>query len=136
MKWEPDNFKLETNTVWSFPERGNWATHDAKYPGNWSPYIPRNLLLRYSTEGELVLDQFAGGGTTLIEAKLLNRNIIGIDINSDALEHCRKKTTFQYPNEAKIYIQQGDARCLEFIHSNSIDLICTHPPLRKYYQIQ
>ena len=65
-KWEPDGFELEMNTVWSFPQRGNWATHDAKYRGNWSPYIPRNLLLRYSKEGDLVLDQFAGGGTTLV----------------------------------------------------------------------
>ena len=29
IKWEPDNFELETNTVWAFPERGKWATHDA-----------------------------------------------------------------------------------------------------------
>ena len=47
-KWEPEEFELEMNTVWSFPDRGKWATHDAKYRGNWSPYIPRNLLLRYS----------------------------------------------------------------------------------------
>ena len=43
---------------------------------NWSPYIPRNILLRYSKEGDLVLDQFAGGGTTLVEAKLLNRCLL------------------------------------------------------------
>ena len=24
-KWEPDDFELEMNTVWSFPKRGNWA---------------------------------------------------------------------------------------------------------------
>ena len=90
-KWEPDDFELEMNTVWSFPDRGSWATHDSKWRGNWSPYIPRNLLLRYSSEGDLVLDQFAGGGTTLVEAKLLNRNIIGVDVNPDALERCREK---------------------------------------------
>ena len=44
-KWEPDDFELETNTVWSFPDRGKWATHDAKWRGNWSPYIPRNIKL-------------------------------------------------------------------------------------------
>ncbi len=87
-QWEPDDFELEMNTVWSFPKRGDWATHDAKYRGNWSPYIPRNLLLRYSLENDLVLDQFAGGGTTLIEAKLLNRRIIGVDINPQSIELC------------------------------------------------
>ena len=24
-KWEPDNFELELNSVWSFKERGDWA---------------------------------------------------------------------------------------------------------------
>jgi hypothetical protein len=26
-KFEPDNFKLETTTVWSFPERGDCGQH-------------------------------------------------------------------------------------------------------------
>lgn len=60
-KWKPDDFELEMTTHWSFPKRGDWATHDAKWRGNWSPYIPRNIILRYSKEGDLVLDQFAGG---------------------------------------------------------------------------
>ncbi len=127
-KWAPENFELETNTVWSFPERGNWATHDAKWRGNWSPYIPRNILLRYSREGDLVLDQFAGGGTTLVEAKLLNRNIIGVDVNPDALNRCRAKLDFEYPNAGKVTLHKGTAENLSFISDESIDLICTHPP--------
>ncbi|GHV46422.1 hypothetical protein FACS1894204_08000 [Synergistales bacterium] len=128
VKWEPDNFELKMTTVWSFPERGNWATHDAKWRGNWSPYIPRNLLLRYSQPGELVLDQFAGGGTTLVEAKLLNRNILGVDINPIALDRCREKTTFEYENAGQVYIRQGDARHLDLVPNESVDFVCTHPP--------
>ena len=45
-KWEPENFELEMTTHWSFPKRGDWATHDAKWRGNWSPYIPRNIRKR------------------------------------------------------------------------------------------
>ena len=128
-KWQPDDFELEMNTVWSFPNRGDWATHDAKWRGNWSPYIPRNILLRYSNEGDMVLDQFAGGGTTLVEAKLLNRNIIGVDVNDIALDRCHVKTDFEI-EEAKgnVYIRKGDARNLDFVSDESIDLICTHPP--------
>ncbi|MGN0628547.1 MAG: TRM11 family SAM-dependent methyltransferase [Oscillospiraceae bacterium] len=127
-KWEPDDFELEMNTVWSFPQRGNWATHDAKYRGNWSPYIPRNLLLRYSKEGDLVLDQFAGGGTTLVEAKLLHRNIIGVDVNDDALNRCKEKCDFEWENGGKVYFVKGDARNLDFLANESVDFICTHPP--------
>ena len=128
-KWEPEDFELEMTSVWSFPKRGDWATHDAKWRGNWSPYIPRNVLLRYSKEGDLVLDQFAGGGTTLVEAKLLNRNIIGIDVNDKALERCREKVDFEHNGaNGKVDIVKGDARNLKNIEANSIDLICTHPP--------
>lgn len=128
-KWEPDDFELEMTTVWSFPNRGDWATHDAKWRGNWSPYIPRNIILRYSQEGDLVLDQFVGGGTTLVEAKLLNRNIIGVDVNNEALARCQEKTNFEHPDaNGKVYIHKGDARCLDFVRDASIDLICTHPP--------
>ena len=128
-KWEPENFELEMTTHWSFPQRGDWATHDAKWRGNWSPYIPRNIILRYSKEKDLILDQFAGGGTTLVEAKLLNRNIIGIDVNDVALNRCKEKIDFEHKGaDGKVFLRKGDARNLDFIHDNSIDLICTHPP--------
>lgn len=134
-KWEPEDFELEMNTLWSFPKRGNWATHDAKWRGNWSPYIPRNLLLRYSQENDLVLDQFAGGGTTLVEAKLLNRNIIGVDVNDVALSRCKEKTNFTFNGaNGKVFIRKGDARNLDFIPNESIDFICTHPPYANIIQ--
>lgn len=133
--WAPEDFELEMTSVWSFPMRGNWATHDAKWRGNWSPYIPRNILLRYSKENDLVLDQFAGGGTTLVEAKLLNRDIIGVDVNDVALERCRDKVNFDHEGaNGKVYIHKGDARKLDFIKDESIDLICTHPPYANIIQ--
>ncbi|WP_288832269.1 TRM11 family methyltransferase, partial [uncultured Megasphaera sp.] len=78
---------------------------------------------------DLVLDQFAGGGTTLVEVKLLNRNIIGVDVNEVALARCREKINFDHSGaNGKVYLYKGDARTLDFIKDNSIDLICTHPP--------
>lgn len=128
-RWEPDDFELEMTTHWSFPNRGNWATHDAKWRGNWSPYVVRNLLLRYSSENDLVLDQFVGGGTTLVEAKLLNRNIIGVDVNDLALNRCKEKVDFEHEGASgKVFIKKGDARNLDFLDSESIDFVCTHPP--------
>ena len=84
--------------------------------------------MRYSSSGDLVLDQFVGGGTTLIEAKLLNRNAIGIDINPLALQRCKEKCNFQYKSDNKVHIKLGDARNLNFLPDLSIDFICTHPP--------
>lgn len=126
--WNPSNFKMEASTIWSFPNRGDWATHNSKYRGNWSPYIPRNIILRYSNEGDSVLDQFVGSGTTLVETKLLNRAGIGVDINPDALEISKLNLDFQRAGCMEPVLHHGDARNLSFLADNSVDLICTHPP--------
>jgi len=127
----PAQFELETTTVWSFPKRGNWATHNASFRGNWAPQIPRNLLLRYSEMGDLVLDQMCGCGTTLIECKLTGRNAIGLDINPDMVEIARKNLDFNPDagmREVQIDVDVGDARNLKDLVVDSVDLIATHPP--------
>ncbi len=119
-------FQKEYTTVWSFPERGKWATHSGKYRGNFAPQIARNIILRYSQEGDVVLDPMVGSGTTLIEAQLLNRKSIGIDINPKAVELSRKNIDFECKYKAEVFI--GDARDLSEIEKETIDLILTHPP--------
>jgi len=133
--YEPKDFSPEKTTVWSFENRGNWATHRGNYRGNWAPQIPRNLILRYSKEGELVLDQMVGSGTTLVECKLLGRNGIGVDINLGALMVAYNRLDFTYvpPTEQQVTTQKlylGDARSLEpdIIPDETVDLIATHPP--------
>ena len=125
---QPNNFKLEPTTLWSFPNRGSWATHSGKYRGNWSPYVPRNLILRYSNPGNWILDQFVGSGTTLIEAKLLNRNAVGVDINPQSILISETNLQFQCKTDSKIFTRNGNAANLHFIKDSSIDFICTHPP--------
>lgn len=89
--------------------------------------IFQGMILRYSSEGDTVLDQFVGGGTTAVEAKLTGRNFIGIDINPAAVELTKNKLNFEYDTSADISVRLGDARKLD-ISDGSIDLICTHPP--------
>jgi len=127
------DFSLETTSVWSFPERGKWATHpyNAKYRGNWAPQVARNLILRYSSEGDVVLDPFVGSGTTLIECKLTGRNGIGVDINRDAAMVTMDRLQFNGDDSVGKCVQEvyeGDARALDAISSDSIDFIATHPP--------
>ena len=129
---QPKDFQLEVKNVWSFPKRGKWATHhlNAKYRGNWAPQVPRNIILRYSQVGDSVLDAFVGSGTTLIECKLTGRKGIGIDINQDAVMITKDRLDFEILNDdfPKQEVFQGDARNLNFISNESIDLIATHPP--------
>jgi len=123
-----NNFEKEITTVWSFPKRGSWATHDPKYRGNFAPQIPRNVILRYSKEGDTVLDPMVGGGTTLIETKLLNRKGIGFDINPKAIKLTKQNLNFENNNELNQEARIGDVRNLSEIKDKSIDLIVTHPP--------
>ncbi len=123
-----DNFELEISSVWSFPERGNWATHNPKYRGNFAPQIARNVISRYSKEGDLVLDPMVGGGTSLIEAKLLNRKSIGRDINENALKITEENLKVRGEYRYEPILEKGDTRELIGIKDESVDLILTHPP--------
>lgn len=71
---------------------------------------------------------YTGSGTTLIEAKLLGRNAIGIDINSEAVKLSNTNLDFTCQESSKIFTKQGNANNLSFIKHEHIDLICTHPP--------
>jgi len=137
----PKDFKEEQTTVWSFKNRGNWATHSGEYRGNWSPYIPRNVILKYSKPGETVLDYFCGAGTTAVECKLLGRRCMAFDINDKAIELAKKNISFSmespqlaltedeiHPQIYEPELSVGDARNLSSLPDNSMDLICAHPP--------
>ncbi|MCK4358949.1 MAG: methyltransferase domain-containing protein [Candidatus Cloacimonetes bacterium] len=125
---KPKEYNKEYTTIWSFPERGNWATHNPNYRGNFAPQIARNVIEMYSEEGDLILDSMVGAGTTLIEAKLLHRNAIGIDINPQAIDLTKKALKFEYKTKSKQEALVGDTRDLSHFSDNYFDLILTHPP--------
>jgi DNA modification methylase len=122
-----EEFEPEKNTVWNFPVRGDWATHKPDYRGNFAPQVPRNVMLNYSKEGDLVLDPMVGGGTTLIEARLLNRNAIGYDVNQNAVNITSERIRFEAKGNTKQIVKLGNAQKLPE-KNDSVDLIIAHPP--------
>jgi len=124
----PENFEQECTTVWSFARRGKWATHNSKYRGNWAPEVVRNLIIRYSNKNDFLLDPMIGGRTTAIECKLLNRNLLALDINPKAIEITQTALEFESEFNPKIKLNLNDSRSLPMLQDESIDFILNHPP--------
>lgn len=75
-------------------ERVGGLTHGFyRYPACISPLFARAVINAFTQQGDIVLDPFMGGGTTLVEACALGRYAIGCDINSLAVFVSRVKTT-------------------------------------------
>jgi DNA modification methylase len=59
-----------------------YATHGLhSYAAKCPPQLVKYCLDEYTNKGDLVLDQMAGSGTTLVEAKINGRSAIGFDID-------------------------------------------------------
>lgn len=64
-----------------------------RYPARFSPKFVRAVIEAFTEAGDLVLDPFMGGGTTLVEAMAQGRPAIGADISALAVFVARVKTT-------------------------------------------
>ncbi len=69
-----------------------------------------------------------GSGTTLVEAKLLGRHAVGVDINPQSVSISETNLQFQCETNSKIFTRNANAKNLYFIKDSCFDLICMHPP--------
>lgn len=72
-----------------------------RYPAATSPELVRELIAKLSEPGDIVLDPFMGGGTTIVEAIASGRRAVGLDINELALFVSTVKTRPLYPGDWK-----------------------------------
>jgi hypothetical protein len=64
-----------------------------RYPARFSPQFARGAIEAFTRPGDVILDPFMGGATTLVEARALARIGIGLDINELSCFIARAKTT-------------------------------------------
>src|SRR5689334_23135846 len=81
---------IYTDSLWLVNRRDGAGAHSASYWGNFIPQIPHQMMRRYTRTGDWVLDPFAGSGTTLIEARRLGRNSIGVELQPEVAERARR----------------------------------------------
>lgn len=77
--------------VWEIPFLNPKAKERTGYPTQKPIELLEKIIQISTNEGDLVLDPFCGSGTTLVAAKMLNRNYIGVDKNPDAVELCNRR---------------------------------------------
>ena len=63
-----------------------------RYPARFSPQLARAVIEALTKPGDLVLDPFCGGATTLVEATAMGRRAIGVDISPLAIFLAKVKT--------------------------------------------
>lgn len=69
-------------------------THNIhRYSGKFIPQIAKRAISILTSPGEFVVDPYCGSGTMLVEAVLLGRKALGIDLNPLAVLIARTKVT-------------------------------------------
>ena len=72
-----------------------------RYPARFSPIFARACIEAFSKPGDLVLDPYMGGGTTVVEAMALGRQAVGSDINSLSVFVAQAKSSRLTQNERR-----------------------------------
>ena len=84
--WEGREMAYPTNVLHLATECGN-KNHSAAFP----EALPEWFIKLFTKEGDMVLDPFAGSGTTLVVAQRMHRNSIGIEIKLDYYKQIKER---------------------------------------------
>ena len=71
------------NNIWRYVVGGGFGQKDEKaykHPATFPYDLAKDHIITWSEEGDIVLDPFAGSGTTLLASKNNNRNFLGFEI--------------------------------------------------------
>jgi site-specific DNA-methyltransferase (adenine-specific) len=95
--------------VWDIPYLNPKAKERVGYPTQKPLLLLEQIIKLVTEEGDLVLDPFCGSGTTCVASKLLNRNYIGIDESSDAVELTRDRLDNPIKTESNLLKKGRDS---------------------------
>ncbi|CAH1856107.1 DNA-methyltransferase [Convivina praedatoris] len=94
------NNNKQMKDVWITSNTSRSEKMFGKHPTQKPIALIQRIIVASSQQGDLILDPFVGSGTTMVASKLLKRQSIGIDIESQYIEIAKKRIT----NLDKVYV--------------------------------
>lgn len=125
---------IYTDSLWIIDKRDNSGAHSGAYHGNFVPQIPNQLFRRYTKKGDWILDPFMGSGTSLIEARRLGRNSVGIEIQEAVAKEAHQRILSEKNDTCRGRVCVDDSRFVDvkaITEKEGIDFfqfIIFHPP--------
>jgi tRNA G10 N-methylase Trm11 len=112
---------------------GRYLPAASVHPAKMLPELARRIVAEYSPPGGLVVDPMCGIATTLIEAALLDRCAVGVELEPRWATLARRNLAYALDPEHAHHVQivEGDARALATLlgeRAGTVDLIATSPP--------
>ena len=108
-----------------------------KHPAMFPAALAKRLIECFTNDSQdIILDPFAGVGSTLIAAKELNKDAIGVELSQDfaeiainRIENIGQQLSLFDDVESNIDVYVGDSRDLQkYVKPNSVDMVVTSPP--------
>lgn len=132
-----------TAREWTALSRNVWndvsssrKKHHLKHGATYPKTLTDRIITMYSKEGDLVFDPFLGTGTTLLSAKSLNRNGIGIELSDEFFEYASEQLNNpDLFSSSDIQLFHDDCRNMDkYLEDNSLQLSITSPPYADFIQ--
>lgn len=120
--------------VWEFSHVHYCNENRQNHPTQKPEGLIERMVLASSDAGDLVLDPFAGSGTTLRVCQQLNRKVIGIELNPDYVAMTRSRLSMPFTGfdsvdprmeRVPLDLRQSDIRN-EYLENHKKWFLCHH----------
>jgi DNA modification methylase len=107
------NVPIFINEFWTSRQRQAHSIHEISYRACFKPQLPKFFIELLTQKNDTVYDPFTGRGTTIIEAALLERNVISNDINPLSKILCKPRLNVPTISEIQQRLQSIESAAIE-----------------------
>ncbi|MBI2593752.1 hypothetical protein HY384_02735 [Candidatus Daviesbacteria bacterium] len=107
-----------------------------EYKGRFNPQMPRSLMLANFNSTAIVLDPFMGSGTTMVEARDLGYNAIGVELNPFACLLAKAKKIYEEIPALGEIRWSSNSKSENFFDSETKDYLLKWFPRKQFNQLE